>query len=63
MADSLNLNNATRHIAREDILNKLANFLRGAMGEITNFYNLSPRLLMFGTHIPPVTTMNAAKFH
>ena len=28
--------------------------LRGATGEISNFYNLSDRLLIFNTHIPPV---------
>ena len=28
--------------------------LRGAMGKISNFYNLSARLLIFNTHIPPI---------
>ena len=37
--------------------------LRGAMGEISNFYNFPPRMFMFGTHIPPAVTMHAAKFH
>ena len=36
--------------------------LRMAMGEISNFYNFSHRLLIFGTHIPPITTIHAAKF-
>ena len=35
----------------------------GAIGEICNFYNFPPRMLIFGTHIPPVVTMHAAKFH
>ena len=30
--------------------------LRGAMGEISDFYNFSPTLFIFGTHIPPVIT-------
>ena len=37
--------------------------LRGAMGEISNFYNFSPRLLIFDTHIPPITAIHAATFH
>ena len=37
--------------------------LRGAMGEISNFYNFLPRMLIFGTHMPPAVTMLAAKFH
>ena len=37
--------------------------LRGAMGEFSNFYNFPPRMLMFGTHMPPAVTMHAAKFH
>ena len=32
-------------------------------GEISNFYNLSPRLLFFGIHVPPRITIHAAKFH
>ena len=35
----------------------------GAMGEISNFYNFSPRLFIFVTHIPPIITIHAAKFH
>ena len=38
-------------------------FLRGTMGEISNFYNYPPRMLIFGTHMPPAVTMHAAKFH
>ena len=37
--------------------------LRGTMGEITNFYNFSLRLFILGTHIPPIITIHAAKFH
>ena len=33
------------------------------MGEISNFYNLSPRLLIFGTHISSVITTHSSKFH
>ena len=36
--------------------------LRGAVGEIWNFYNFSARMLIFGTHIPPIITIHAAKF-
>ena len=36
--------------------------LRGATGEISNFYNLSARLLIFDTHIPPITTTHISKF-
>ena len=42
-------------------LNK--HILRGAMGEISNFYNCPPRMLIFGTLMPPAVTMHAAKFH
>ena len=34
--------------------------LRGEMGEISNFYNFTPRMLIFGTHMPPAVTMRAA---
>ena len=37
--------------------------LRGAMAEISNFYNFLPRLFIFGTHIPPIITIHAAKCH
>ena len=37
--------------------------LRGAMGEISNLYKFSPRMLIFVTHIPPIITIHAAKFH
>ena len=37
--------------------------LRFAMGEIPSFYNLPPRMLIFGTRMPPAVTMQAAKFH
>ena len=37
--------------------------LRGAMGEISNFYNFLSRMLIFGTHMPPVVTKHVAKFH
>ena len=33
------------------------------MGEISNFYNFPPRMLIFGTHMPPAVSMHAAKFH
>ena len=36
--------------------------VKRAMGEISNFYNVSPRLFIFGTHIPPIITIHAAKF-
>ena len=35
--------------------------LRGAMGEISNLYNFLPRLFIFGTRIPPIITIHAAK--
>ena len=37
-------------------------FLRGAMGEISNFYNFSRRLLIFGTHIPSIMSTHTSKF-
>ena len=36
--------------------------LRGATGEICNFYNLSARLLIFNTHIPPIINTHTSKF-
>ena len=33
------------------------------MGEISNFYNFPPKMLIFGTLMPPAVTMHAAKFH
>ena len=33
------------------------------MGEISNFYNFPPRMLIFGTRMPPAETMHAAKFY
>ena len=36
--------------------------LRGATGEISSFYNLSARLLIFNTHIPPVINTHTSKF-
>ena len=33
------------------------------MVEVSNFYNLSPRLFIFGTHIPPILATHASKFH
>ena len=36
--------------------------LRGAMGEISNFYNLSARLLIFNTYIPPIINTHTSKF-
>ena len=33
------------------------------MGEISNFYNLPPRFLIIGTHIPPIRDTNSSKFH
>ena len=44
-------------------LSELYDIQGGAMDEIFNFYIFSPRTLIFVTHIPPVTTMHAAKFH
>ena len=38
------------------------NNLRGAMGEISNFYNFTPRMFIFGTNIPPIITIREAKF-
>ena len=32
-------------------------WLRGAMSEISNLYNFSPRFFIFGTHIPPILTI------
>ena len=32
------------------------------MGEISNFYNLSARLLIFNTHIPPIINTQTSKF-
>ena len=37
--------------------------LRGAMGEISNFYNFSRRLFIFATHISPIISIHATKFH
>ena len=37
--------------------------LRGAMGEISNFYNFSPRMPLFVTHVPPIITIHVVKFH
>ena len=37
--------------------------LRGAMGEISNFYNFPPIMLFFGTHMHPAITMHSPKFH
>ena len=36
--------------------------LRGAMDEISNFYNIPPRMLIFSPHKPPAVTMHAANF-
>ena len=36
--------------------------LRGALGEISNFYNSSARLLIFDTRIPPIITTHTLKF-
>ena len=38
------------------------NELKGAMGEISNFYNLSARLLIFNTHISPNINTRISKF-
>ena len=32
------------------------------MGEISNFYNLSARLLIFNTHITPIINTDTSKF-
>ena len=32
------------------------------MGKISNFYNLSARLLIFNTHIAPIITTHTSKF-
>ena len=42
--------------------NKNDTKLRGATGEISNFYNLSARLLIFNTHIPPIIIAHTSKF-
>ena len=36
--------------------------LRRATGETPNLYNLSARLLIFDTYIPPITTTHTLKF-
>ena len=36
--------------------------LRGATGEISNFYNLSAGLLIFNKHIPPIINTQAQYF-
>ena len=36
---------------------------KGAMGEISNFYNFPPRMLIFDTLTPPAITMHARMFH
>ena len=33
-----------------------------SMGEISNFYNSPPRMLIFSTLMPPAVTMHTAKF-
>ena len=38
----------------------IAIYLKGAIGEISNYYTFSPRLFIYGTHIPPVITIHAA---
>ena len=40
---------------------KKRNNLSGATGEISIFYNLSPRLLIFDTHVPPIITTHNSK--
>ena len=47
----------------EFIIQYLCQFKGGALGEISNFYNFPPRLLNCVTHIPPIITMHASKFH
>ena len=37
-------------------------FLRGATGEISNFYNLSARLVIFNTYITPIINTDTSKF-
>ena len=37
--------------------------LREAICEISNFYNFPPRMLIFGTHMPPAVTMHASNYH
>ena len=34
--------------------------LRGAVGEVFNFYSIPPRILIFGTHMPPAVTMHVS---
>ena len=36
--------------------------LKGGTGEISNFYNLSARLLIFDSHIPPIIVTRTSKF-
>ena len=33
------------------------------MGEISNFYNLSPSFFILCTHIPPILATHTSKFH
>ena len=44
-------------------LDSIVDILSGEMGEISNFYNFPPRMSIFGTHIPPIINIQAAKFH
>ena len=37
-------------------------FSWGATSEISNVYNLSARLTIFNTHIPPIITTQTSKF-
>ena len=36
--------------------------VKGGIGEISNFYNLSARLLIFSTHLPPIINTHTSKF-
>ena len=41
---------------------EMAKILRGATGEFSNFYNLSARLIIFNTLMPPIITTHTSKF-
>ena len=51
-----------REVACSCPCNNHVNSLRGATGEISNFYNLSARLLIVNIHIPPIINTHTSKF-
>ena len=48
---------------RDLILQRIIDIVFRLMGEISNFYNFSPRIFIFGSHIPPIITIHDANFH